>query len=158
MPLSLKVLTQRGDFLKSSYLCAFKLRAQLKKVIFNVLLRDLEVPKLLLRPLRPLLRLLKLGLQRTLRYEMLALKLKGAALLVFKLGTQGSPHVRELLLKLSVSLLILLLDSWDHLGSEGLVNLINLPLTLSSLSIKYGFMFCTISLYGSLVALLDLPE
>jgi len=98
MPLSLELLTQRGDFLKPRDLCTFKLRAQLKKVVFNVLFGDLEVPKLLLRPLGSLLRLLKLGLQRTLRYEMLALKLKGAALLIFKLGTQGSPHVRELLL------------------------------------------------------------
>ena len=133
MPLPLELLTQRGDFLESTDLCPFKLRAQLKKVVFDVLLGDLEVPKLLLRPLGPLLCLLKLGLQRTLRYEMLALKLKGAALLIFKLGTQGSPHVRELLLKLSVSLLVLLLDSWDHLGPEGLVNLVNLPLTLRSL-------------------------
>jgi hypothetical protein len=59
---------------------------------------DLQVPKFLLRPLGALLCLFKLGLQRILRYEMLALKLKGAVLLVFKLGTQGSPHVRELLL------------------------------------------------------------
>lgn len=66
---------------------------------------------------------------------MLALKLKRAALLVFKLGTQGSPHVRELLLKLCVLFLILLLDSRYHLGLEGLVDLINLPLGLSSLGI-----------------------